>query len=795
MLVFGIGRHCKGTVMELRIRLARTFTCLIYLLGAAAGGAADPGYVDVEKRGLAQGDDLNFKLVHRFPIDELRFLQKGRFLASVGSSIRIWDCETGTLVQSLVDSSGFRSAVEIPMTSYLATLDQFQIANELDWYVDVPLELPSLRIWDLSTGLSICSAKIPLPISATQLRLSELVATPDSRAVYCVVKYIDAMNGDGNISSGSGRLLGWRVPDLQIVCNIEVKFFSMPKLLSGNDGTLIAHDDHHLMLYSTPMGRLVWTTRIADVSGDREMTIVLVTNSVFGEQGRADRSRAILFAKNVSSSRYTCFQVDVKSGMLIEIEMSEAVKSWLEHSSALHSERGVPVHLGAIAPGGDMMVQSAGLDRKMSHTFFNDDVMVDRRNCGGLGGRTALIEPSAAAWSEDGKYFSFVYCNDEAIHLFDTTKGARNAVPKGTVTALGYNASGTIVAGFDASRVEIHPEWGSIRKKILNHKGKVTHILLSENNSTCAFGNSANLDLWDISKNVHIGRLAGPVELIAAMAIRNADQELIVVDFGGRIWISSIADERHAISPLGELSLTTHGRRTPFPAPGDWNEHCFIPESLISISQNAETVGMFLPMQEHGKENQDEHPIESDPGRTVIGSCFKGLLTLYMPASDRLSTADDAKGQIATISVNAKQWSKVAPSVRHTEKLMKLHITHDGHHLLLGFESGRIIVADLKSGILICNLNTGRKDVLAFDFISSEIILVLVFGDGTIQLVDRNDRIVASDKIRDCHATEMICRKNKSGIEVALATRDSGIVKRQFILKYQLDKSADLMNR
>lgn len=192
---------------------------------------------------------------------------------------------------------------------------------------------------------------------------------------------------------------------------------------------------------------------------------------------------------------------------------------------------------------------------------------------------------------------------------------------------------------------------------------------------------------------------------------------------------------------------------------------------MISISNDGKRAAMFRPSPHPNDDEAKPDIVHSQPGRSLVGRChiefFGGI------EEDRPNV-----GVVAGIDLNKELWHPITPAVNHTIQLTGLRVTPDGKYLSLIFNTGQVIIIDQNDQVVRAHVPTQQTSIVATELLGNARYLLTACPDGTVQLwyTDDNELIVVG-RIPDSRPTDLIATIVDRTVEIAVATRDSGLVK------------------
>lgn len=728
------------------------------------------------------------KLVHSPNIRELHFLRQGTLLASVSDSIRIWNCKTGELVHALETANRFQSAVENGES--LVTIDDPQTVSEHGWYHSVPERLPLVRVWDLGTGKQTQSVKIQVPTNSEHLYLSALASSESTHAVFCLVHLRSLKSPDSKglfelVSDNSCRLIGWRIPEMTLLCDFEVDGDPRSLVVRDYSDTVLAYNHSDVLALSITKQKQLWKTKLCTLGADDQEYLERVFRYSVDPVNPA-KEMILATTHNGKLGTTPCFNIAPGSGEASPHPISDRASSCIREKLLVMSRNELTgwAHRHFTSSWRDFELASElrkfDVDAEDSKAFATSDATLKSRvDCSSNPGEHLGVPgPNVMAWSEQANLIALTIQGDEAIHLFDTVTQRRSQIPAGTVTSIMRNSAKGLAVAYDSEQVMVTDFHATKSQGIRPIKDKISGIALSADEKICAIGIKGRIEFWDCSSQKRIAQIACSYEYLGALAFTDDDRSLIAIDIQGKVWKLARTDEQSwADVTAKKLTIIPEmGKDSLWPT--DFERERLLPLKMIATAENGTTAAFFRPSRGWHVDDRNEHlSVHGDPGRSIVGRCWSEFDNRY-----QVDEASPHTGVVAGIDLGSQKWNRITPAVKHDLQMSGIRMTQDGRYLSLIFETGQVIVVDQKSRLLFAHVHTERKEIAATELLSSGKYLLVACANGLLQLWDTDDNeLLCTERVPDCRVTDIKAIMTDDRIDIAIATRNCGLVHRQFI--------------
>lgn len=768
------------------------------------------------------------KLLHAPNPMDVQFSEDGSVLFSQAETIRLWRSDTGAYLGSIAGPARFRKFAQLNHSRWLVTVDDMEEDNQTGWYYSMPQLIPCLRIWDVHTGECLAVRRLLVPINVERLWIKAIATSTDSTWVLFESRFKKekAEQEQGSFLDGySGDycfLAGFLGPELTPTCHLEFDELSNYRHLQYNshNGKLLIYGETNLACFDPDSQKIIWSTSCHELDlKHNEIKGVINLEQPFqmelAESGK-QRSFTPFIVQFESNPRYKVpvTGVDFSKLTLLNWGLIDPSNGKLLHHDMVMRETGpgnykTPKTENLKFPGPkDANTLNAWIYDKQDHAIKAID-LVDAwtRDSSPVKDRTFTIKKSrgdalgerwnldrddmrndvhAQTWSSTSGRMCIIRGYTPEIDLYDLTTGNTIAQPSGTVNALSRFTSGKLAASLDWNDVSVFDfkAQGALERTFNTKVIQNSCLALSQDASLLLVGEiSGNAGVWDLSRQSRTCALEGGTEKLFHIAVNATSNRIAALDWDGTLWHWQTSTTH---TNPGEMQLLrAHSQKKPT-RPEEYynNEFAYrIPRSLCDLSANA---ALYLAFRAYGVAEEDNYGELSHglPGKDLIARIYQGLGRYFFFEYTHGAVVELREGQPQKL---------LTPPVYHQSQLMQVRCTADGRFAMFVFDTGQILILNLKAGILESIIPTGLSEIMDVNYHPQQKTLLVACYRGTITAWN-SDTFLQTGllQLNDARLEHLASQPAADGFDLVLGTWDTGLIVKQGVFKKKDQKPTRL---
>jgi hypothetical protein len=719
------------------------------------------------------------RCVHAPHARQLQFSTDNSVLYSSAENVRLWDAATGDHLGSFPCPVPIDSMALLQGGTRVVTVDEVRSGSRESFCNESPTSVPRVRLWDTATGRQIARELINFPADASFLRLNDLVAARDGRAVFCIASW-SVTRPDDLPASLMARVFCFSGDTLERRFVTDVPGLDSPEYVfeSRDQSHVLLVQGSSVYVINTLTGKL--TTR--QTIGGKQHGFVRIDPATWS------RDPAVLQAiRPTSSGDFLRGAFDLGTGEYFEGDLGDDVARWatdpmifpsssdrlmwsvvldpprLELWDALDGNVSITMQIPADA----LEVRRQLMRASLTETFQT------KRYCPGD------YQQFATAVDSKNQRVAVAFADDEAVYLLDVVHQKLIARPQGTVAALSADTSDQRVAvASDGERVAVLNQAGQ-EEASLDGTGVVTSVCLTAAKNRLALGlATGHVRMADLTA----GRLfephhcsGQPIDCIRFFEDLNC---LYLVDRQGVLRRADVDSEGGDwtidVPRNGVLYDVSDG----FVSTGREPDTSDLPYSkLATIAEDERTVMMYA-LRPNPYMLLGWWPPSRPHSGAAPGSDLSATLTINRDIHSKYPDCkiDQICGRVAVITSEPQVTFEFAPNVPPEVMLRSIRATADGQHVIFAFGDGRIVIAGRVHRECEAVLQTGRTDIVDCVYLPHRRKVALVTVRGRVELWDVDDAVcVQSEQLDDCHASSLVALESEQEVSLCIGTRDAAV--------------------
>lgn len=768
------------------------------------------------------------KLMHApYPMN-VQFSEDGSVLFSQAETIRLWRSDDGTYLGSIAGPARFRKFAQLNHSRWLVTMDDIEEDFQHGWYYEMPQLIPCLRVWDVYTGKCLTVRHLRIPINVERLWIKAIATSTDSTWVLFESRFSKekAEQEQESFLDGSSKdycyLAGFQGSELTPTCQLELDELSNYRHLHYHDhnGKLLIYGKTNLACFDPDSQKIIWSTSCHQLDLKRNgikgvINLEQPFQMELTESGK-QRSFTPFIVQFESSPRYKVpvTGVDFSKLTLLNWGLIDPSNGKLLHHDSVMRETGSenfqtskPENLKFPGPKYANTLNAWIYDQQDHAIKAIDLVDAWRKAASPVLDRPSTIREArrdaweekwnldlnnmrsgdyAQTWSSTAGRMCIIRGYTPEIDLYDLATGNTIAQPSGTVNALSRFSSGKLAASLDWNDVSVFDfkAQGALERTFNTKVIQNTCLALSQDASLLLVGEiSGNAGVWDLSRRSRTCALEGGTEKLLHIAVNATSNRIAALDWDGTLWRWQTLTTH---TNPGEMQLLrAHSQKKPKRPEEHYTEEFAyrIPRSLCDLSAN--TV-LYLAFRAYAAAEENNY----------------GELKLNTPGTDLIAKVNEGTGQYfhfehkhgAVVELREGQPQKqFTPPVYYQSQLMQVRCTADGRFAMLVFDTGQILILNLKAGTLESIISTGLSEIMDVNYHPQQKTLLVACYRGTITAWN-SDTFLQTGllQLNDARLEHLASQPAAEGFDLVLGTWDTGLIVKQGVFKKKEQKPTRL---
>jgi len=710
---------------------------------------------------------MQIRCLHAPSPRSLSFSADGSVVVSQASSLRIWNAEDGVLMQSISGPTPFGHHVQLNAGRLIATVDDAQAFSDIGWSYEAASVLPLVRVWDVLSGRQLAAKALPLPANASSFRLSQLAVSSSSEGIlFVVVGYQDGF------TPYHPHVLGYRVPTLQLLydASLDQMESDVSVKMSESTGQILVYDSRRVVLLKAETGAIVFERLL----GTKDRHLIRVDDSkALGSNPDAPQLHVAMF--NVPDERYYRGSLDLKGGEYSETIVPAGKSRWIESRSALLCEEDASVW--------DYVSTDLGLTKwslfsgeSVASFHLPMDIIRYRAISRPLqmNGPRVLKDIGAAAIHGASKRLAVAVRDDEAFYIIDMSSGRVVGEPYGTVSALSRVDGSCIGSVVDAHRVTLFESYGDNRHRVLSLEEPATAIAVSQSQMWLVLGkHSGGIQIRSLHNLQVLAERAVSDCPVAAVVCDAGHRFLLIADYKSRLWQIEWSGDPLVLLPPRRLLPNIMFEKEPRYIIAPPEETIALTSNFISLAPPGSDSLAFVQFTT-AKPAVSWPPGSSalsDPGRTLV---VRGWTVRGDGMSDEFNERIGAV-LVTDVVSGLEKW--LAPAGRPMDSVVRIGRSADGQVGIVAFQSGRVVLTDIRTLQLHSIIDTGVNDIVDVTVLSDGVTLLVARYGGVIQTWSiPKVSLIDSIHLGDCRLSAIASADGKGSSKIIVGTRDCGVI-------------------